>query len=282
MVRRAKNVDAVARVLAVGLAAGLPLFAVAVLPVLGLGLSVAVILGLGLVSAVAVVLAASALADRGVLTMAFAAGVASAPAVLAYRAVRLRSFEVPVIAEVVAATAPDRLSGNSVSLWVEPNLDPVLRAVLPRLLRPPFRSAPLELTLATMDTAAAHWLERMEWPVLQLRQGRCVPRPLVPAAQRLLRGALPVTAVFAGNGAERVPIVTCKLPPSGSLAIVLSPVGEFVFVDDGEGLFQPAVDDPAVRARLDLLRALPSGLRMRAVVVPPDPADAYGWADFQT
>lgn len=282
MVRRANNVDAVARVLAVGLAAGLPLYAVAVLPGLGLGMSVAMIFGAGVLSAGVSVLAAPLLADRGVLAMALAAGVASAPAVLAYRAVRLRSFEVPVIAELVGATAPERWSGNAVSLVVDPDLDPVLRAVLPRLLRPPFRSAPLELVVATMESPSARWLERMEWPVLQLRQGRCMPRPLVPVGQRLLRGALPVTATMAGTGGERVPVVTSAAAPSGSLAIVLSPVGEFVFVAGADGSFRPAVDDSAVRARLELLRALPSGLRMRAVVVPPDPADAYGWADFQT
>jgi hypothetical protein len=280
--RRSSCVDAIARVFAIGLGAGLPLLAAVALPEVGLVPSAATLLVLGGLSAVFVVVAAPALADRGVLSMALAAGVACAPAVLAYRAVRLRSFAVSVIAEVVAATSPERWSGSALALWVEPDLDPTMRAVLPRLLRPPFRTAPLDLTVATMDTPAAQWLERMEWPVLQLRQGRCVPRPLVPVAQRLLRGALPVSATFSGSGPQRVPVVTSATASSGSLAIVLTPVGEFVFVRDNKDSFRPAGDDPAVRAWLDLLRALPSGLPMRAVVVPPDPADAYGWTDFQT
>ena len=79
----------------------------------------------------------------------------------------------------------------------------------------------------------------------------------------------------------RSPSVQCEQAPGGSVAVVFSPVGEFFFLSN-QGVFGPTVGDTAMRARLDLLRALPSGLRMRAVVMPPDPADGYGWTDFGT
>jgi len=40
--------------------------------------------------------------------------------------------------------------------------------------------------------------------------------------------------------------------------------------------------DAAAQRRFALLGALPSGLPIRVLVVPPDPADAYGWTDVAT
>ena len=185
--QRHHAVDALARILAVGLAAGVPLFLAAWWSQLGFPIPEstpgwgAVILASALSTICAVGLAPT-LADRGVLAMALATGMACAPAVLAYRATRLRSFAVPVIAEVANATSVERWSGDGLGILVEAQLDPQMRAVLPRLLRPPFRKKPLDLLVATIDTPAARWLERMEWPVLQLRGGQVSLRPQIGRA----------------------------------------------------------------------------------------------------
>jgi hypothetical protein len=222
--------------------------------------------------------------DRHAALLALLAVPAALPALCAFRAARLCGHVAQPIAAVRAAMA--QLGGGAVVL-VGDDVDDELRAALPRALQPPFAATAQPLLLATAGSTAAEWVQRMEWPVFALRGGDCEPCPLPQAGARLRAGLLAVSAaVDRGADGLRLAVHADGMRP-GSQALLFTPVGEFAvgLDENGRGELSAGVagtSDAAAQRRFALLGALPSGLPIRVLVVPPDPADAYGWTDVAT
>jgi hypothetical protein len=278
----ARRSDGFARTAVVAFTAGLPLLA----DQFGIDPGGGTVGGALLAGAVLAAMAAVATPlwrDRHLVLLALLAVPAALPALVAFHDARVHGYLAQPIAAVRAATA--HLSGGAVVLVG--NVGEPLRAALPRALRPPFAAMAQPLLLATAGSPAAEWVQRMDWPVFALRDGDCEPCPLPQAGARLRAGLLDVSAqVDRGAGGLRVAVHADGMRP-GSQALLFTPVGEFAVGLDENGRGElsagsAGAGDAAAQRRFVLLGALPSGLPIRVLVVPPDPADAYGWTDVAT
>ncbi|GDY02048.1 hypothetical protein LBMAG49_13770 [Planctomycetota bacterium] len=236
--------------------------------------------GSALLSSVAAPLAR----DRSVLVLGIVAACASLPTLTAVRFARSRSFEARELVALVAQAAPDRLSGDGVALLVEAGLRAEVRRAVPLALRPPFRATALHVMVAESGTIAAQWLQRMEWPVLRLQNNECTRLPAAAINARLSAGELAVQGLVARTAGLALDIVIHgKLAMQGSVVILFTPVGEFLLpwqpAQPGD-FTAPSGLDPLLRERFVALDSLASGFRIRAVVVPPDKADLYGFCDL--
>jgi hypothetical protein len=74
-------------------------------------------------------------------------------------------------------------------------------------------------------------------------------------------------------------VVRCDGARRGHLAILFGPAGTVAadFGEDGRAVF----DARAVEQLRGWLRPLPSAAALRILVVPPDPADVFGWTDLR-
>jgi hypothetical protein len=279
----ARRSDGFARTAVVAFAAGLPLSADAAgIDPGGGAVGGALLAGAGLAAAVA--LSTPLWRDRHLALLALLAVPAALPALWAFREARLCGHVAQPIAAVRAAMAQ---LGSGTVLLVGDEVGDELRAALPRALQPPFAATAQPLLLAGAGSPAAEWVQRMDWPVFALREGECEPCPLPQAAARLRAGLLAVSAaVDRDAGGLRVAVHADAMRP-GSQALLLTPVGEFAVGLDENGRGElsagsTGASDAAARRRFALLGALPPGLPIRVLVVPADPADAYGWTDVAT
>jgi hypothetical protein len=260
---RGRRAGPFAGFVAVVAAAGLPLL------LQGIGLDVATAvaagLGLGLLSVVLLPM----LKERGLVSLCLGGAVAALPHLLSHR----QCVQAAHSATTPAAVTAVLFGAAEAALLLDEELDERTAAAIAQRLLPPFAPAPTALLAAAPGSAAAALLRRMPTPLFALDGGRCQLVPTRPDLVPLRADALQAH----WQGAGQPPTVACAEAALGEVHL-LSPVGALSgrLDADGRAEFTPA---DAVRFGR-LVSALPSGARVRVLVIPPERADGLLWTDL--
>jgi len=266
--RRGARAGPFAAVAGAVLAAGPPLAAATA------GSPAALVLGAGLGAALAVPVALPWLRERGLWSLAAVALVAATPHAVALRWARDDAAAARPIAAARAAAAGLPPDLTTVAVLLDDGIDEATRAALAVAL------APRAVLAASDGSTPGQWLLRMELPVLRCTPERCT-LAAAGGARALRPGALRIDAELtrAADGGLAGVAVRCDGARRGHLAILFGPAGTVAadFGENGRAVF----DARAVEQLRGWLRPLPSAAALRILVVPPDPADVFGWTDLR-